>query len=733
MIMMYRLNRAAREAGTSRQITGCARHSGRLAAALACLAALLAPWPATASPPASDVAGADLARDTAGAAPEATNAQPSPRRADPAGDHVYLALGEVVIITDKASGPLDTASLHTSVNIIGADQLRRENVSEPLEALRRVPAVYMETFNQGVISSDIGIRGFNTQGDIAHTKLLIDGIPSNLHIGYADLKAVFPMEIERLEVVKGTNDPRYGLHNIAGNVNVMTHKSGDARQVRVLAGSFGTVEPQALLGLRTGRVTHTYFGGYRSSSGYRDNSGLDKAAGSGKWFVDIGDRTTVGLILRGLVFDGDAPGYLSAEQAQAAPESVVPYATDDGGRQRNAHASLHLDHRLSDSLSWVLKAYAQSVMRARWVRFDADAGQQERVEDEAHYGAISVLTLRPELPVVSGVAVEWGVDYQLQDNLHQRFATMMRERTGDALRHQQFSLGSLGSYLQGRARPVRMVLLTAGLRADHLSGTLSDERSGMSYGLNDYGLIWQPKASAVLTPITGHSVYANYGRTFQIGVGLGAYKTQDSELAPSINDGFEVGYKTSPVRWLSARLAYWQQYASNEVRLRFDDSGESENIGETRRAGFDVELSVEPRPKVTIWAAYSRHDSEQVEPGIASPERLGKELDHVPSFSAKGGVSVGPLARISASLWVYSQGDYYLTKENDGERYGDYTLVNADMAYQLTPWAELGVQVKNLLAARYDSTVWYKDFGTVATQHNPGEGRSLYVTTTATF
>ncbi|EPX61704.1 TonB-dependent receptor [Cystobacter fuscus DSM 2262] len=61
-------------------------------------------------------------------------------------------------------------------------------------------------------------------GGDRHTRLLIDGIASNLHIGVSDLKSVFPLEIERMEVVKGTNAPsQLCKHNRMDNpVNAYT-------------------------------------------------------------------------------------------------------------------------------------------------------------------------------------------------------------------------------------------------------------------------------------------------------------------------------------------------------------------------------------------------------------------------------------------------------------------------------------------------------------------------------
>jgi iron complex outermembrane recepter protein len=587
-----------------------------------------------------------------------------------------------------------------------------------------------EPFNQGIITADLGMRGFNTEADSAHTKLLIDGIPSNLHVGYTDMKSVFPLEIERIEVVKGTNDPRYGLNSVAGNINVVTRNGGNERIARLLAGSYWTIEPQVLVGLDGDRLSQTYFAAYRGSHGYRDHARTDKAAGSGKWFYKASEQLRVGLIVRAMYLEADAPGFLSTDEARSRPTASPAHAANDGGEQINLHASLHLDHDIVEGLSLSLKAYGQSFFRDRSVKFDAEADAQERVEDEQQYGAISVLTWRARGPRSYGMVVEWGADYQAQDNVHQRFRTVDRKREGDALRDHAFTFHTAGSYVQASAKPLQPLKLTAGVRADRLAGHFSDRLNGRELAMNDYGTVWQPKVSAVVTPSAGQSLYGNYGRSFQVGTGIGAYATQAEQLPASINDGWEVGYKSSVFPWLSSRTAYWQQVASREMRLKFDNSGESESVGETLRRGFDVELVLRPFNALSVWGSFSRVISEQVEPGPTFAARKGKELDHVPSFNAKAGIDYHPLDALLLSLWCYAQGDYYLTKENDSSKVGDYAVINADATYDLNEAIQLGVNVDNVLNQPYDTSIWYKDFGTVGPQHSPGDARSVYVTAT---
>jgi iron complex outermembrane recepter protein len=67
-----------------------------------------------------------------------------------------------------------------------------------------------------------------------------------------------------------------------------------------------------------------------------------------------------------------------------------------------------------------------------------------------------------------------------------------------------------------------------------------------------------------------------------------------------------------------------------------------------------------------------------------------------------------------------------LTKENDGSAMGDYVVVNLDANYRLREWLALGASIQNLLDARYDASIWYKDYGQIGSQHSPAPPLSIY-------
>jgi iron complex outermembrane receptor protein len=433
------------------------------------------------------------------------------------------------------------------------------------------------------------MRGFNTEGDIMHVKLLVDGIPTNVNSGVGDLNAIFPLNIDRIEVVKGTNNPRYGLFNIAGNVHVFTSAPGRYSKVKLLGGAFGTGDLQGTTAFATGRVSQVYFGGVRTSTGYRDNSDLDRYTVSGKWvYTPASETWSVGVIARAYDFDTQAPGYLTRQQAADTPRFSPAFSATR--RRRAADATPEPAPRppvrhgggVAEGLS------ADVSDAAVFLRFTTAGAQQERFEDETQTGALATVTWRPAgLASVAGL-VSAGADVQTQDNIARRYGTVNRVR-GAVLRQWDFDFTNGGGYVMGDVRPIPWLRVSGGVRADRVGGDFVNGLNGQTLPIIDYGTIWQPKLGVLATLREGINFCGNVGRSFQVGVGASAFGTQP--LSHSKNDGWEGGVRLAPRPWLAARVGVWGQDASDELRLKLDNSGDSENVGRTARRGWNVELT----------------------------------------------------------------------------------------------------------------------------------------------
>ena len=149
-------------------------------------------------------------------------------------------------------------------------------------------------------------------------------------------------------------------------------------------------------------------------------------------------------------------------------------------------------------------------------------------------------------------------------------------------------------------KPSQRWTITPAYRVDKVTGSSTihvDTTASLlgTWPINDDGLIRQPKISTSYRVSPESTAYGNWGRTFQVGTGRAAYQTSAFAVGPSINAGWELGWKFKPSSTMDTRVATWKQTAENETRtLLGNPSNDTVNLGQTVRIGTDVELNAKP-------------------------------------------------------------------------------------------------------------------------------------------
>lgn len=604
-----------------------------------------------------------------------------------AGAEEIINVSPVIVIGEQITD-YSEVNLAGSVDKITRNELAESHVDNSIEMFTKIPGVYISNYNQGVINADIGIRGFASDGESPHAKLLIDGIPSNMHNGYTELDQVFPGNIQSITAFKGTSDPRYGLYNLAGNYNVET-RSDTGKSIQATLGSFNTRELQGYWGDKTGDLTHSYFFGYRDANGYRDSDSLERYSVSGRWFYDFSPSTSLGFIVRLADFDADSPGYLSATELKEDRKQQADYASEDRGNKQTQSYSLHLDHKFSDDLNLSVKSYFNDYERERFVRFSAAGGLRRRLDDQEHYGLISNLNWN----INDRWSIQFGADIE-----HQEVSEFRRDTTFDVLRRDwDFDLTGYGTYVQVNNTPTDWLEWNVAVRADKFSGDgffINRSSEGKQEILDD--TIIQPKANVFIYPTDNVVLFANYGRTFQPLIstlnGFVAQGVEDPDIP--YNDGWEVGAKWQPYQQLQLRASYWEQRAEDEY-VNID--GVAQVIGKTARKGFDTGFDWMINKQLTIWGNYTTVDSEIKEEGV----NKGNELRGIFDYTASLGMTWLVTPNLAWKVHYDAQGDTYLNEANLGGKFGDYELVNTSLDFT-TSWGSINAQVNNLFDDEFE-------------------------------
>lgn len=658
--------------------------------------------------------------------------------AAPAGEST-LTLGEVRV--DSSSGrPLQTgSSVLTSVDVLGADKVEEKNVMNSWELLGQMPGIQLTETRQGAESGKATFRAFNGEGYINGIKTLIDGVPSNVNSGnqrFIDM--VFPLDIDYIEVVRGTNDPRYGLHNIGGNINFVTRQGGNYSDGRLTYGSFNTRELQVAVGRESGNFAQNYFFAKQDSDGFRDHDRSDKYSLGAKWFfTDDEGLLKVGLVTRLYHHEADEPGFLTRQELKASRTDSAAKNANDGDDRDMKQLALHLDWQLRDDLSLSNTLYHNRYEDDRKVTFTSyavgNAPRQRRQWDERQTGLLSNLTWAS----TDWLTLDGGINLEHQDNEYRRYrysysvptdfdAPPARIQNNDA-----YTLDNFGTYVQAVIQPTEQLKIIPAYRLDRFSGE-TELPGGIKADLQDYGWIRQPKLSVVYSLTPDLNVYANWGRTFQILTGSRepAYLTAGQKaFKPSINTGKEMGVRFNPVNGTETRIALWQQDATDEV-ANMPSTGTTVGLGKTRRRGVDLQLTAELDEHWSLWASHSIQEAKVVSAFTAGGQSLaGKEVFSTPRHISNLGADYRLNDDWRFGLQARAQGDYYIDELNQQGKYGGYALLDASVNYRLSPTTSLDLQVKNLTDRQYEY-VWYDNFfwgGADQPMFSPAPGRTAYL------
>lgn len=612
-------------------------------------------------------------------------------------DQVVMSLGEVVVTAQ--GGAWSPRQVLTSVNVLTKDRLEDQPQYGNYELINQVPGVMLgEYAGKGVGFGTVSMRGFNGEGVLNAVKLLIDGVPSNANDGNTYYMDMVPrIDIEAVEVVKGTNDPRYGLHNIAGNLNLVTRSGGNYTESKLTAGSGGTQIVQIAKGIETDTVSQNYAYSHKRTLGYRQHMEADATNFSGKWFSKWGDGTSrLGLIVKHLSSDAQEPGYLTQAQVTADPWQVAPKSVNDRDARHASQAALQAESEIDASTHVQAQVYVNHLRDDRSIKFPDASRQEFRQLNEQHVGASLQVTRQLGQTPLGNSTLMGGLDTERQNNFNFRERPIELGSTGQSVvprRDHQYLFNTAGGFVQWVLKPSQRWTITPAYRVDKVTGSSTihvDTTASLlgTWPINDDGLIRQPKISTSYRVSPESTAYGNWGRTFQVGTGRAAYQTSAFAVGPSINAGWELGWKFKPSSTMDTRVATWKQTAENETRtLLGNPSNDTVNLGQTVRTGTDVELNAKPSRSTQIWAGASFQKAE-----ILS---TGKEVDHVPRRIYTLGIhqKFNDTWRGSASLT--GQSSYFIDSTNP-EKTGAYTGINTLVGYTINATMDMDFQIRNL-------------------------------------
>ena len=555
----------------------------------------------------------------------------------------------------KGQALLQSGSSPTTKTTFDAEDIRDQGISQPEQLFSRVPGMRVNTYGLGGVVNVISLRGFGSGAHGGDLGFVLDGIPLNEAIshsdGYADLNVVIPLELQRVDVVKGPSSVLVGNYNRAGTVFLQTRKGGEYQLGDITIGSFGTYDAQAAGGFKVGGGALNLAAQAFTTKDFRPQSGFDRYTLSGRYTVDFegGDVTLSGRTHRST---WDSASYLTQTQFQNGdPYGKDPRAQNDGGQKTFNTLRLDLRRDLTDGIKLLGFVYGTNQTYTRYFSRPVNLTTWRQREEDYKRDVTGFGLSLNGLSQLAGLPLKWiaGAEQYRETTQFEFFdGTTQRARVGVPVFRQSrsYAFNSISAFAEAELAVSPLFRPTLGVRADRYTGdcttrgpevlAASDPQcntplKGISHT--------SPKLGVRSTVAPGVDLRASYNEGFALANVRGLYAPTNNTV-PTTFKQKELGATLGPWSGLTLDAAVFQLDSDNEIREIPAGSGQFFNSGRTRRTGVDLSV---------LWAFANNWDASlaygsaegkiQANPNAAI---IGKKLNGIPKDTATLSVNYAP-------------------------------------------------------------------------------------------
>jgi iron complex outermembrane receptor protein len=580
------------------------------------------------------------------------------------------------------------------------------------------------------IETAIGLRGFSDGNALA---VYVNGVrvnepDSNLaHLEFIDLAS-----IERIEILPGAGSASRGGGATAGSINIILRGGEDpgADVLRASGGSLATREAAVQSSRRFGR--HGYFLSARllDSDGFRDNGASEQRNLFATW--RYGDPARDGFEISWRHYDGEMgnPGALTREELardrSANPYNRVDFANSDervisGRFGATPYEELHVT-----LLGWRRESTIEVLTTGRAAALYGGFRSTTDAEGIGFTGQVRWLPAEP-------VAITGGVDYQRDEFGNVASYTDERGAPTFSANDRETRQRNLAAYGEAALAVDGWLTLQAGVRHDRIDMEFTElledraDETDFSQTSGSFG---------ALVNVGPATIWGRFSQSFQAPTvnDLFAFPFFGSnpDLKPTEGETWEAGLRFAGEGY-SAQASLYRMNLENEVVFVILDPasfyGRNENVGESRRFGFEGSFSGELRRYLDLRVGYAwtRAKNLSLAAETGADELL---IPLVPehSFSATLRLDLTPMMFALTSIYTGSQilgSDSY----NLGEPLEAYLLHHAVAAWDEGAWG-LRLEVRNLLDEDYEPRAIYS-FG--SSYHTPAAGRTASLSVSFTY
>lgn len=586
-----------------------------------------------------------------------------------------VALANVTVTGVRSAS--DVRQLPFTITTIGKDVLRenyRLNILPTL--MEQVPGLTVTSRGMLGYGVSTGAAGGMTMRGVSSSAgqlmVLIDGHPQYQGIfGHSISDSYYTMMAERVEVLRGPASLLYGSNAMGGVINIVTDEAGAGDKVETMvnvgAGSWGTVQAEAMNRLRKGKFFSSVGGQYARSDNHRPNMGFEQYGGFLKLGYDFSEHWKLMGDASVTHFNASNPGTVT-----------VPKISNDQWITRIA-ANVVLEHNF-DRVKGAISIYDNFGIHKIDDGYNANGGKPQtdlfRSKD-----ALAGVSWYETITAWEGAKWTLGVDYQ---HIYGR-AWYTDKVTGDVVTTKQRQMQSchvhdneVAGYVQYHQNLGERWSLDAGLRLDNHSQA---------------GTEWVPQGGIVYRPIENGQIKAMVSKGFRNPTTREMYlygtANSDSLKAESMVN-YELSWHHSLKNVNYGVTAFFID-GKNMIQTV---AGRNINSGGFINKGVEGDAAWSVTPNLTLMTNHSYVYMHK--PIIGAPRYKG----YVGARLKYG--KWGVLAGLQQLAHLCTEVD-----AKNGNTYTNATLLNMTVDYAATKGITLWAKGDNLLAHRYEINKGY--------------------------
>lgn len=368
-------------------------------------------------------------------------------------DSTSKTLDEVIVTANKF--PQKQSETGKVVNIITQDQLQKSFGKSLSEVLNQQPGLNINGADNNLgTNQTVYIRGASS----ANTLIMLDGVPLYDASGISnefDLNNFALDNIERIEILKGSQSTLYGSDAVAGIINIIS-KQGEKKPVSLhmdlSAGSYNTYKGNIALS-GSNRKGQTYFISYNKihskgfSSAYDstgknnfDKDGFDQDVFQLNYGFRPFEKTTVRL------FGKYNNNHAVIDAGAFADDKDYTYHND------NLIAGTSIDHKLKNG--FIRLQYTYNCFKRNFTDDSTDVGGFSQYQNGKYKGTSNFAELYANMNLSKNIELLAGADYR-QNKTSQSYIYLpdygfpALPISGDSANTKQFS-GYASLYLKSK-------------------------------------------------------------------------------------------------------------------------------------------------------------------------------------------------------------------------------------------------------------------------------------------